>query len=273
MQMLSCANCWYNPLQHDTIGLSVGYCVEHHVVLRRSDETTCGRQRRKDLSLPAVRAAHDGHRSQVKSDGVYKMKRQRTLVVVEPATEAEIEVDARDLQADTVGKVVSEYGELNAKIESLSQLRQIPGIRADIALFSLGRAYVNRCVDRGGSWTSGVHLLWWAGERLAVEPDVRPTDVRMQAPVTLERQIELATWSVLILRLTFIADVAEHAAATNGSPVATLRNLAERAAEETGNGIKAKPLLRWSARVARRALYEALPEDEYRRLAIALHKD
>jgi hypothetical protein len=38
-------------------------------------------------------------------------------------------------------------------------------------MLSLGRAYTNRCVERGGSWTSGIHLLWWTRRRL-VEAEV-----------------------------------------------------------------------------------------------------
>ncbi len=70
-----------------------------------------------------------------------------------------IESDGRILESDPVSDVVAEYGEFDTKIESISQLRRIDGIRAEVAMLSLGRGYVRRCVARGGQWTSGLHML------------------------------------------------------------------------------------------------------------------
>ena len=48
-----------------------------------------------------------------------------------------------------------------APCEQNLQLRAQGTFRAELAMLSLGRAYVNRCGARGGRWISGLHLLWW----------------------------------------------------------------------------------------------------------------
>ena len=60
--LASCANCWFNGLQHGSVGLNVGYCTEHRVVLRRADETTCARHMRKDLLLKSSEAFNFQHK-------------------------------------------------------------------------------------------------------------------------------------------------------------------------------------------------------------------
>ena len=115
------------------------------------------------------------------------------------------------LRSDCVAKAVMDYGRLDTKIESLAQLSMLDGARADIALMSLGRTYVRRCTSRGGEWTSGLHLFWWIRARLTTEPTVAVTDIRVETALSLSRQIDLAKWAVLMLRLTVIADIGNYA--------------------------------------------------------------
>ncbi len=92
------------------------------------------------------------------------------------------EVSVRDedvdlLRRDEVGELVSDYGTLGSTIESLAQLKRISGIRAELALLSLARGYVQNCVKRNGKWTSGLHLYWWTKSRLGEEPEIKIADI------------------------------------------------------------------------------------------------
>jgi hypothetical protein len=253
MMLLSCSNCWHNPLQYGSIGLSNGYCTEHRVVLRQADETTCGRQRRKDLlQASALRA------SRLQQDR-YPLDKVVRLDGTSFNGEAEqyITPDIDPLHTDQIGSVVAEYGEFDTKIEALAQLRQIGTPRAELARLSLGRAYVDRCINRGGYWHSGLNLLWWTKERLAEYPHFQYDDIRLHLPIPIQRQRELEAWSLLMLRLAFIADVSVYAASrkaiskqgrTLGARVARLASLPEEAAEHAGTVVT--KLFRWVGRVA-----------------------
>lgn len=195
-----------------------------------------------------------------------------------PVTNDEfVERSASYLVADTVGSVVSEYGELGTKIASLAALRWIPGYRSELALISLSRAYTRRCMDRGGRWTSGVHLLWWTRAKLIQEPipELSPTDFRLQSGASLARQTELAQWRLIMLRLTFVSDIGSHAAVEQTEsgvhhPVSHLSDLAERAAEATELP-SVRKLTQWVRRHGVPALNDALPESAYRQISRALH--
>ena len=199
---LSCANCWYNALQHDSLGLPVGYCVFHQEVLNSSEETTCGHHRRKDLALDSVEREHDLHRRAFGDEIV--MLRTRL------SPNGEVSSEGRDLELlkrDEVAEAVTDYGELGAKIEALAQLRRIPGVRAELAMLSLARAYVRDCVSDRRSWTRGIHLLWWTKSRLADEPEIRVTDLWQADVQPLSRKVALAQWSLVMLRLTFVSEM------------------------------------------------------------------
>ena len=267
-QLLSCSNCWFNVLQSGSIGLSVGYCVQHEVVLRQADELTCGRHVRKDLLLDSALATNKEHRKVYETDGP-RLVTDGTNVgngeYVERSTDL--------LRKDDVGEVVADYGEYGTKIESLAQLRTLPGIRAEIAMTCLARGYTKRCCDRGGRWTSGVHLLWWTRRRLEEEPKpkVELADLRYQLPVALKRQVELATWWVMMLRLIFISDVGSHAR-SEGHPISKMSDLAERAAADTEIP-SVRKLATWIRKTALPELNEALPEGTYRKLARELRQE
>jgi hypothetical protein len=268
-QLLSCSNCWYNPLQSGSLGLSVGYCVEHRVVLRRADETTCSRQVRKDLLLDSALAGNVAHRQHYTADaGPQLLAAGNGRVNGHYA-----EPDATLLRGEQVGAAVADYGEYGTKIESLAQLRALPGARAELALTSLARGYTRRCCDRGGRWTSGVHLLWWTRLRLeqAPKPAIDVRDLRYQLPIRLDRQVELAVWWLMMLRLVLVSDIGAHAR-DEGHPVADLADLAERAAADTEIPSVSK-LSQWIRRVGLPAIDEALPEPRYRELASELHRE
>lgn len=262
---LSCSNCSYNALQYGSLGLSVGHCAEHGVVLRRADETTCARHLRKDLGRESREQAHLAHGRSYPLDVV-----QSVHTAAPVATELEfVDPDTQTLESDVVGSAVADYGALGSKIATLAQLKTIPGVRAELALLSLGRAYVRRCVMRQGPWTSGLHLLWWSRQRLADAPDVRISDIRRQTAARLERQAELAAWSVVILRLRLIADVAASAPKEEG--IFPLVDLIEAAAEASETP-DLPTLLQWLKGEGARRVEGAFPVERYKWWRTELHK-
>jgi hypothetical protein len=136
--------------------------------------------------------------------------------------------DLAVLQGDAVGDAVSSYGNLDAKIESLSQLKAMRTARSDVAMTSLGRAYVSNCVRQGGGWTSGIHLYWWTKRRLADIPEVSVEDLRFGS-TQLARQTELTSWSIMMLRLTLVDDIVEYAGQA-GDEIGRARGLLNQAA-------------------------------------------
>jgi hypothetical protein len=269
IERVSCANCWFNGLQQGSLGLSLGYCVEHKVVLRRAEETTCGRHVRNDLTLPSARAQQVAHRRRYS-----RMEGVQNVRTAEPVDNAGlIEQDTAFLRRDPVGDAVADYGAIGSKIESLALLKGMGTFRGDLALFSLGRSYANRCVGRGGRWTSGLHLLWWARQRLATDPvpDVRPEDLRYTTATSLDRQVDLAQWSILMLRILFISDVGRHAEG-QGDGVGRLADFAEQAAEESRT-VAARTLARWVKGKGLAAIDAVFPYERYVTLATELHRD
>lgn len=264
---LSCTNCCYNALQYDTIGTSFGFCTEHKKVLHAPSELTCGRLLRKDLLIPSARQQKELHREHYTPSAVCSIRTQK---VVGRELASNNQRDLKTMRDDIVASVVADYGRLETKIVSLAQLKMLPGSRAELALLSLGRGYVGRCVERGGRWTSGLHLLWWTGAKLGEEPQVELKDLRVELPLPIARQVELAKWSIIMLRLTFVSDVGHHASTTRDR-VSRLSRLAEDAALEVDTLSPAK-LLRWINREGRKRFYSALPERTYERLREELHK-
>jgi hypothetical protein len=265
----ACSNCWFNGLQYGAVGLSVGYCAEYRVVLRQPDETTCGRHVRKDLMLDSALTEKVHHRMQFsRTDGV------QLLVEGEPVSDGTYATsDATFVRRDPVGEIVADYGEYRSKIESLAQLRAVHSFRADVALTSLARSYTHRCVDNGGRWTSGLHIFWWTRKRLIDEPEptLAPEDLRLQTATTLERQVELARWSLLMFRLVLISDVGTHALQEQDE-VGNLSTLAERAAAETVTP-RLRKLVRWIRSVGLSLIDLALPKERYVQLAQELHQE
>jgi hypothetical protein len=280
MSLLSCANCWHNPLQYDLVGDEVGYCVRHRMVLRKPEATTCGKLLRKDLSLSRANAVQQRHADQFPCDRVVTLHAEAKRHL--PVWTSQ---DASALEADDVRAAVVDYGERDTKIESLAQLNALAqprgqdSLRAEIAVLALGRGYVRNCVQRGGKWTSGVHLAWWLGRRLTHAPRIDVGDLRREGQLAssgerLDRLLELAGWSVLMLRLLFLDDLAQHEAndpSQRTHDLASLRDLPQRAALAT-KVLSLTKLQRWMQREAKPAFEAALPHARYDTLAKALHR-
>jgi hypothetical protein len=278
MNLKSCQNCVFNPLQYGSVGGALGYCVEHELLLQDADHTTCGRLLRKDLQLGSAEAERARHEARFPLDAVVRLRQSgghepaaAHAVAPRPAPRgpAAGRREARG-EGDAVLEVVADYGELHSKIESIAQLRRLPGARAAVARLSLGRAYVRRCRLRGGAWTSGLHQLWWAIDELEDPAAVTLSDLRTTEPAApLSRQLELASWSIIMLRLTFIADVASNAGRAEPA-VAALADLPEAAAAEASTSLT--KLRRWIKAKGAPMARAALPWERYRALGAALHE-
>ena len=267
--LIACSNCWYNALQGGAVGSSTGYCVEHRTILRRADETTCGRLMRKDLLLQSAICENSFHAKRFGNNA--------SLKLLANGSSAENEVYQTSnlglVNGDPVVRLVTEYGEYNTKIESLAQLRSTTGPRAELAMLSLARGYTKRCVDSGGAWTSGLHLVWWTRQKLEKEPvpRIQIDDLRYHMPISIERQIELSQWLIMMMRIIYITDIAFYAQET-GDPISSLADLAEEAAVETGT-VSLRKLKAWTKKKALPRIDNALSRKRYGVLSQELHSD
>jgi hypothetical protein len=268
MMLLSCVNCCHNPLQSDSLGPSVGYCTQHRRLLLVPSQLTCGRQFRKDLPAADAARERDLHERRFSPATIVRVAERKTPVNGGYTSVAHADLTA--LGEDPVTVAALEYGALESKILSLSQLRFLPGVRPELAMLSLGRVYVNRCVGNKGKWTSGLHLLWWTRRRLLEAPEIKVDDLRAESPLGPSRRVELARWSIVMMRLMLISDVASYA--EKGDRVLKLASLAERAAEETG-ALSPNKLLRWIERQGEPIIDNVLPQRRYEELAAQLHKE
>ena len=267
MILLSCVNCCHNPLQSDTLGTSVGYCTQHRRLLMAASQLTCGRHFRKDLPAQDAVRERNIHKERFAELAIVRLSENQ------PANGSYTSTASRDfasLAGDPVAVVALDYGKLESKIASIYQFRYLPGVRPELAMMSLGRAYVNRCVENEGRWTSGIHLVWWTRQRLLEEPKVEIGDLRVETLVPLNRQVELAKWSVIMMRLILISDVASYA--TKNERMSKLASLAELAAEDTGV-LSPGRLLRWIERRGERLFDEVLPQRDYDNIAANVHKE
>jgi hypothetical protein len=175
------------------------------------------------------------------------------------------------VKRDSVANLVTDYGRLQTKIVSLAQLRMIDGGRAELAMLSLARSYIRRCTQRGGKWTSGVHLAWWTRQRLADDPAFGIEDLLFELPVPVKRQLEIARWSTIMLRLLFLSDVGSHAPQAE-KRIHSLASLAEDAAAAT-DAISPTILLKWIRQKAIPKFDRALSEKAYSKLCEELRAD
>jgi hypothetical protein len=243
----------------------MGYCTEHQRLLLAPSHLTCGRHFRKDLTASAAAQERQIHERHFTPSAVVRITEK-----TRPANggyTSSLKRDFARLAADPVSEAVLDYGKLPSKMASLAQLKPLDGVRPELALLSLGRAYVNRCVVRGGRWTSGIHVLWWTRRRLLTDPAVGVGDFRVESPLPLERQVELAKWSLVMMRLVLISDVGSYADPRDA--VHRLARLAELAAEKTGE-LGSRRLLAWIKREGLGYLDRALPEKRYERLSAEL---
>lgn len=263
----SCQNCWFNGLQYGALGLPVGFCTRHRKILNAADFTTCGQQRRKDLSLSRARQVAAIHAARYPQETIVRIHGEDQAV-------EEVSADERDLDAlrqDPVAEAASDFGLLNSKIESLAQLKALPGARAEVAMLSLARGDVQNCVMHDGAWISGLHLDWWTKKRLADVPDIGIKDLRMTNGIPLSRQVELTAWSIVMLRLTFIDDITLDAADSH-HPVGTATGLLQRYAG-SAKSFSLPRLAKWIKAEALPMLDRALTDQGYRELSAELHKE
>ena len=267
MKLQSCQNCWFNGLQYGSVGLSVGFCARHRKILNLADETTCGLHIRKDLGLARARQVAILHSQMFKSNKIVRLTNNDEAASDVSDTEKDMEV----LRTDAVGEAAVDYGSLNSKIESLSQLKTLETVRSDIAMTSLGRAYVANCKKNGGRWTSAIHLYWWTKKRLTVIPDLQVHDLRCGGPVNLSRQVELAAWSVMMMKLTFLDDIILHAREENDE-LGRVEDVTVCAAEAVQN-FNVSKLSRWIGKELQPALEARLSIKRYAALANELHRE
>lgn len=261
----ACQNCWYNGLQYGGLGLSVGYCVLHQKILNVSTATTCQYHKRKDLALHRVRQVSAIHQQTFNREGIVRLI-DGMPVNGEVSDRAE---DVSLLRQDDIAELVSDYGTLGSTIESLAQLKRIPGARAELALLSLGRGYVQNCINRNGKWTSGLHLYWWTKSRLHEEPEINIADILSTYGLELERQVTLTSWSVIMLRLTFIDDIITYAH-RDKEQLGTVTGLLDQAAEAVTT-FNIRRLLQWIKKKAVPALDRQLDRQRYIELSNQLH--
>ncbi len=239
--------------------------MEHRAVLHAADSLTCGRLFRRDLLLPEANAESELHQRSFSREHIVQL---RTKVNARATGHADDDVSV--LSKNAAGKEVTDYGRLGTKIVSLSRLSMIPGARAELARLSLSRTYVRRCVEQGGLWTSGIHQLSWTIDRLLEPPEIELDDLRDDAPVPQTRQRDLAQWSLVMLRLTFLSDVGH--LAPDSDDVASLRDLPEAAAAAVDE-IDFGTLMKWVVQKGWDAAVEAFPRDRYEQLTRELHRD
>lgn len=267
MKLQSCQNCWFNGLQYGALGLAVGYCSRHKKILNVADGTTCGLHLRKDLSVNRAREVSVVHQKHYVNDCVSR-------IVDTACYESDIsdrDNDKGHLRKDSVAGAVVDYGELGSTIESLAQLKAIPGARAELAMLSLGRAYVANCISRNGKWTSGLHMYWWSKSRLTDIPEIKVEDLRSVGATNLSRQSDLTSWSLVMLRLTFIEDITTYAGQQN-DPLGRVRSLTEQAALALDT-FNLRTLKKWLKTEAIPQLDEKLSPARYAELATTLHKE
>lgn len=267
MTLQSCQNCWFNGLQYGALGLPVGFCSRHQVVLNAAEGTTCGLHMRKDLPIKRAKQVSLVHAAKYSKTNIVRIDREGVATI--EASSDERDIDA--LRTDPVGELVSDYGILGSKIESLSELRRLNGARAELAMMSLARGYVYNCVNRNGNWTSGLHIYWWTKKRLPDIPEISAQDILSTAGIQLARQLELTKWSVMLLRLTLIDDIVEHAAGQDHL-MGEARGLLQKYAEaiQTFNLNKTS---KWMRAEALPILDKALSYKRYVELSRKLHKD
>lgn len=254
-RLTSCENCWFNPLQNGSVGLSIGYCTEHRMVLRDSSATTCGRHFRKDLPLASAESYATKHKEVFPSESSIQDLTRREAA----EDPLQITEDTKLLRTDEVGELAADYGRFDGKIATLSELKRKISSRKEFACLNLGRSYVYRCKIRGGAWTSGLNILWWVKKQLPNEPNFVASDFRYAAAGNLTRQEELAIWSLLMARLLIISDVARN----SGGELQALENLPQRAADASTN-LAPRKLLRWINSEAITTIDRVIPESRYR---------
>ncbi|MCA9639387.1 MAG: hypothetical protein KC492_01805, partial [Myxococcales bacterium] len=160
---------------------------------------------RKDLSLSSAVALQQRMMEARGTDDV-----QWTTSPGQPAHEA-IDTDVSRLEADTVGRILIEDGVFGSAITTLAQLRRWTSARTEIAFLSRARTYTRNCAQSDQRWTSAIHLWHWTRDQLDAPVHLAVADFRAAAPCGIREQEELGAWSIVMLRLTLLDDIADAA--------------------------------------------------------------
>ncbi|MGZ8216150.1 hypothetical protein [Methylomagnum sp.] len=237
----------------------------HKKILNVPDSSTCGLHLRKDLVVGRAKEISEIHKRHYSIEFVGRIVDGKAYDGDVSDNNEDIEV----LKKDSVADAVTDYGELGSTIESLAQLKATPGARAELAMLSLGRGYINNCISKNGRWTSGLHLYWWSRRRLTNIPEIKVEDLRSVGATQLSRQTDMTAWSLIMLRLTFIEDITTYAH-QQGDPFGKIPSLTEQAALAL-NTFSLRNLAKWLKSEAIPQLDRYLPSSRYAELAKELH--
>ncbi len=241
------------------VGLGVGYCTRHRLLLLAPGHSTCGQLLRRDLLMHRATAEQVAHRAAFGEGFVQALASPYDKDSGLPLCDTVDPVSRRDPVVDEV----ADYGCVNPKISTVAVLRRLPGARAEVAMHSLGRGYLLNCYARDHRWTAGLHLFAWTRQRISEEPDIKAVDLRDGLGLPRSRVNNLAIWQVVTLRLNTVDQIARQADA-NGDDVGRLTDFATQAITETRPG-DGRGLLRWIDR-KKRSLESVLSESRYRTL-------
>uniref|UniRef100_UPI0040561CF6 hypothetical protein n=1 Tax=Candidatus Electrothrix sp. TaxID=2170559 RepID=UPI0040561CF6 len=233
--------------------------------MNASDDTTCGLHLRKDLTVSRAIEVSVIHKTHYTPEYIARLHDGRCYT----PDVSNNEKDKEHLRKDVIADIVVDYGELGSTIESLAQLKAIPGARAELAMLSLGRGYIANCMSCGGKWTSAVHLYWWSRRRITEIPEIKVEDLRSAGATQLARQADLTSWSLMMLRLTFIDDIATYANQQDDA-LGTVSNLPEQAALAL-DSFNLRTLSKWLKKEAAPQLDARLSHLRYTELAKQLH--
>ena len=259
----ACSHCCFNALQYGNLGTPYGYCVKKCCLLKQPDDTTCGLHLRKDLMAESMERHHNAHASKLADHQQAMVVMHRKDHSIQRAQENVHFETTITYSKDRVTDVVFDYGERGSSFSTLGRLNEIPGARAELAMVSLGRAYVRNCFKNDRKWTSGLNLLWWIKERLAEDPKVQLGDIRIFSGLPSQEQLEIETLSLLMLRLKFISDVGKYANEVN-HPVGELEFFADEAASALHGRLSPTKLLSWLRRAGAERLERIFPRSLYR---------
>lgn len=259
--LLSCENCWFNALQHDSVGTSFGYCSQFRKLLRRPNETTCGQLMRKDIDAERnieLKELHATKFSPIKisviRDALLHVDGMPQSIYTSSKIEAVI--------ADQIGRQL--VAPESNKIGAIATLKRMKSVRSEFAFVVFGRSYVYTCNSRNGAWTSGINIFRWVKKSLTYLPQLSLTDIRFAAGNTYERQVDLVHWSLMISKLRYISDLGYYAR-RQGDDAGRLEGILELACEEV-EGIDSARLEKWLRFVGFKELDKGMPPKRMKEL-------
>ncbi|WP_139351672.1 hypothetical protein [Rhodanobacter sp. C06] len=266
--LISCENCWFNALQHDSVGTSFGYCSQFKKLLRRPYETTCGQLMRKDIDAERNITLRDFHLSKFPKDKISAIRDVNAENWSMPKS-IYISSNIDSVLADQVGRQL--VAPESNKIGAIAALKRIKSVRSEFAFVIFGRSYIYTCNSRGGAWTSGINILRWVKKSLVFKPPLSLTDIRFPAGNTYERQENLVHWSLMISKLRYISDLGFYAR-RQGDEAGLLEEILESASEEV-EGIDSVRLEKWIRQIGFKKMDRAMPPQRMKEIIESLSDD